>query len=138
MDRALPNLVLRAAWPLRTLVDTVLPPRCAGCGAIVDSDARLCVTCWRSLDFLTGVGCATCNRPLTGVGDLICAPCLAMPPRHDGVRAAMQEPAYVAELAKSDQELAYLGPADYAQACRDAYANEKKVVERLGLMRQGG
>lgn len=57
---------------------------------------------------------------------------------HDGFRAAMQEPAYVGELAKSDQELAYLGPADYAQACRDAYATEKRVVERLGLAKQGG
>lgn len=57
---------------------------------------------------------------------------------HDGFRAAMQEPAYIAELAKSDQELAYLGPTEYAAACKEAFANEKRVVERLGLMRQGG
>lgn len=57
---------------------------------------------------------------------------------HEGFRAAMLEPAYIAELAKSDQELAYLGPAEYALACREAYANEKRVVERLGLLRQGG
>lgn len=52
---------------------------------------------------------------------------------HDAFRAAMQDAAYVAELAKYDQEPAYLGPADYAQACREAYAHEKRVVERLGL-----
>jgi len=52
---------------------------------------------------------------------------------HDAFRAAMQDAAYVAELAKYDQEPAYLGSADYAQACRDAYAHEKRVVERLGL-----
>ncbi|MGA0612937.1 Bug family tripartite tricarboxylate transporter substrate binding protein [Caldimonas sp. KR1-144] len=52
---------------------------------------------------------------------------------HDAFRAAMQDAAYVAELAKYDQEPAYLGPAEYAQACRDAYAHEKRVVERLGL-----
>lgn len=57
---------------------------------------------------------------------------------HDGFRAAMLEPSYIAELAKSDQELAYLGPADYARACREAYAHEKRVVERLGLGRQPG
>ena len=57
---------------------------------------------------------------------------------HDAFRAAMLEPAYTAELAKSDQELAYLGPADYAQACREALAREKVVVERLGLARPGG
>jgi tripartite-type tricarboxylate transporter receptor subunit TctC len=55
---------------------------------------------------------------------------------HDGFRTAMQEPAYIAELAKSDQELAYLSPADYAKACRDTYAAEKRVVERLGLAKQ--
>jgi tripartite-type tricarboxylate transporter receptor subunit TctC len=57
---------------------------------------------------------------------------------HDGFRAAMLEPAYIGELAKSDQELAYLGPTDYALACREAYATEKRVVERLGLAKQGG
>lgn len=57
---------------------------------------------------------------------------------HDGFRAAMLEPSYIAELAKSDQELAYLGPEAYARACREAYAAEKRVVERLGLMRTGG
>jgi tripartite-type tricarboxylate transporter receptor subunit TctC len=54
---------------------------------------------------------------------------------HDAFRAAMLDPAYIAELAKSDQELAYLGPADYAKACREAFAAEKKVVDRLGLAR---
>ena len=54
---------------------------------------------------------------------------------HDAFRAAMQDAAYVAELAKYDQEPAYLGPSDYAQACREAYAHEKRVVERLGLGR---
>lgn len=57
---------------------------------------------------------------------------------HDGFRAAMLEPSYIAELAKSDQELAYLGPADYAKACRDTYAAEKRVVERLGLAKPPG
>ena len=57
---------------------------------------------------------------------------------HDAFRAAMQEPAYVAELAKFDQEPVYLGTRDYAQAMREAYAEEKRVVERLGLGRSSG
>ncbi len=57
---------------------------------------------------------------------------------HDAFRAAMQEPAYVAELAKFDQEPVYLGTRDYAQAMREAFAEEKRVVERLGLGRSGG
>lgn len=57
---------------------------------------------------------------------------------HEAFRAAMQEPAYIAELAKHDQELAYLGPRDYAQSMQDTYAEEKRVVERLGLGKAPG
>jgi tripartite-type tricarboxylate transporter receptor subunit TctC len=57
---------------------------------------------------------------------------------HEAFRGAMYEPAHVAELAKYDQELAYLGPDDYGRAMRDAYAAEKRNVERLGLTRPGG
>ena len=52
---------------------------------------------------------------------------------HDAFRAAMLEPAHVAELEKYDQELAYLGPEDYGRAMREAYAAERVNVERLGL-----
>ncbi|MBP6900909.1 MAG: tripartite tricarboxylate transporter substrate binding protein [Burkholderiaceae bacterium] len=52
---------------------------------------------------------------------------------HEAFRAAMQEPAFVAELALYDQEPAYLGPEDYGRALRAAYQQERLVVERLGL-----
>lgn len=52
---------------------------------------------------------------------------------HDAFRGAMQEPAFIAELARYDQDLAYLGPADYARALRQGYEAERLVVERLGL-----
>ena len=54
---------------------------------------------------------------------------------HDAFKTAMHDPAHIAELAKYDQELAYLGPEDYAQAMREAYQTERRVVERLGLGR---
>jgi ComF family protein len=72
-------------WPL---IDFALPPRCAGCGEIVGADLQLCGACWQSLEFLTGDGCALCGTPEV-VDGLICAPCLAQPPRHDGVRAGV-------------------------------------------------
>jgi ComF family protein len=75
--------------PLRLIADLALPPRCPGCGAIVEADHRFCVTCWAGLDLLGGPGCALCNIPLEGPEGSICAPCLASPPRHDGVRAAV-------------------------------------------------
>lgn len=54
---------------------------------------------------------------------------------HDAFKAALYEPKLVAELAKYDQEIAYLGPDDYGRALREAYAAEKRNVERLGLNR---
>ncbi len=52
---------------------------------------------------------------------------------HDALHSAMHEPAHIAELAKYDQELAYLGPEDYGRAMRAAFAAEKRATERLGL-----
>jgi tripartite-type tricarboxylate transporter receptor subunit TctC len=54
---------------------------------------------------------------------------------HKAFKTAMHDPLHIAELAKYDQELAYLGPDDYAHAMRDAYQAERRVVERLGLVR---
>lgn len=52
---------------------------------------------------------------------------------HDAFRAAMNDPAHVAELAVFDQELNYLGPQEYGRALKLAYEAERKVVERMGL-----
>ena len=56
---------------------------------------------------------------------------------HDAFKKAMFDPAFVQEIAKYDQELAYLGPAEYEAACREAFAKERLIVERLGLARHG-
>ncbi|HSI60538.1 MAG TPA: tripartite tricarboxylate transporter substrate binding protein [Ideonella sp.] len=52
---------------------------------------------------------------------------------HAAFKKAMFEPAFIAELAKYDQEIDYLGPAAYAQSCREIFAKERLNVERLGL-----
>jgi tripartite-type tricarboxylate transporter receptor subunit TctC len=54
---------------------------------------------------------------------------------HEAFAAAMRDPAHLAELARYDQELAYLGPEDYGRAMRAAYESERRTVERLGLAR---
>lgn len=56
---------------------------------------------------------------------------------HDALRHAMFDPLHVAELARYDQELTYLGPEDYGRSMREIFAAEKRVVERLGLARGG-
>jgi ComF family protein len=68
-----------------------LPPRCAGCGAITDADHRFCPSCWSSLRFLGPPWCASCHLPFAfdQGQDARCAGCLADPPRHAGVDAAV-------------------------------------------------
>jgi len=57
---------------------------------------------------------------------------------HDAFRKAMFDPAFVHELSKYDQELDYLGPADYGVWLREQYARERIVVEKMGMLRVGG
>lgn len=90
----------RGAWnksgvdlrlPFLRLIDLALPPRCPGCGTIVEADHRFCAPCWDSLLFLGPPWCAACNLPFDfdrGEGTR-CGACLADPPSHDGVRAAV-------------------------------------------------
>ena len=54
---------------------------------------------------------------------------------HKAFKAALFDNAHLSEIAKYDQEPAYLGPEDYARALHEAYWREKTVVERLGLGR---
>lgn len=72
------------SWPL----DFALPRRCAGCGGIQPFIGDFCASCWLQLDQITGAGCLRCATPIQEAG-LICATCLAHPPDHDGVLAAV-------------------------------------------------
>lgn len=72
----------------RSVLDFALPPRCGGCGAIVDDVDSFCTDCWRKLEFLRG-GCERCGLPLKGTEAETCGACLAQPPRLDRIRAAV-------------------------------------------------
>lgn len=54
---------------MQTLLQLVYPPRCLGCGGLVESDFGLCATCWRDTDFITGLVCDLCGTPLPGQSD---------------------------------------------------------------------
>ena len=83
--------MVRWSEPIHAIVRLALPPRCAGCGVPVGDDHRFCASCWGSLRFLGPPWCAGCNRPFAydRGDDARCAACLADPPRHAGVRAAV-------------------------------------------------
>lgn len=81
----------------RWALDFALPPRCAGCGTIVDDVHGFCGDCWRQVDFLGAGGCITCGIPLEGTEASQCGVCLADPPIIARTRAAV---AY-GEIARS-------------------------------------
>ena len=53
---------------------------------------------------------------------------------HAAFKAAMHEPIHRNEIAKYDQELTYLGPEDYGKFMREAFATEKRAVDRLAQL----
>lgn len=72
------------------IVDFIFPPRCPLCGGALAGHGGLCAGCWCSLVIPGEPACPRCSRPFarapaTGT---VCAPCLASPPRHDGIVAA--------------------------------------------------
>lgn len=77
---------------IQTAVTLLYPPRCLGCGTLVQSDFGLCGACWRDTPFISGTVCDSCGQPLPGAGDghrLECDDCLARPRPWDRGRAAL-------------------------------------------------
>lgn len=91
-----------------------LPPRCPGCGEPVGADGRFCASCWGALRFIGPPWCATCNLPLDfDIGtEARCEDCVASPPRHRGVRAAVAYGAIARRLALKLKYGGRIGVAD--------------------------
>ncbi len=52
---------------------------------------------------------------------------------HDAFKQAMEEPSYVASLARYDMLPDYKSSAQYTQFAKDTVAREKVIIEKLGL-----
>ncbi|MFP5477240.1 MAG: tripartite tricarboxylate transporter substrate binding protein [Gammaproteobacteria bacterium] len=52
---------------------------------------------------------------------------------HDAFKQAMEEPSYLASLAKYDMVPIYMGSADYTRFARETVEREKAVIDKLGL-----
>jgi ComF family protein len=72
----------------RSVLDKLLPPRCIGCGAIVE-DAGLCGACWGSLQFLGPPACSCCAYPFEYEmpEETLCTACLREHPEFDRARS---------------------------------------------------
>jgi len=75
--------------PVAPLIDLIYPPRCPLCGEGLAAQGGLCAACWQDLAIPGEPACALCQRPFgDGMPEgTVCAPCLAEPPRHDGIAA---------------------------------------------------
>lgn len=64
------------------MLQLLYPPRCLGCGELVESDFGLCGRCWRDTPFIGGTVCDSCGVPLPGQSDgerLDCDDCMQTP-----------------------------------------------------------
>lgn len=75
---------------LAPLIDLAFPPRCPLCGEGLLAQTGLCTACWSELAIPGDPSCSLCQRPFpdTMRDGSVCAPCMAAPPRHDGIAAA--------------------------------------------------
>lgn len=86
--------------PLRQILDLVLPPRCLGCGALVERQGALCAACWAGVTFVAEPLCRHCGLPFafdpdsgqraSAGEDYACGACLAEPPPFARARAVMR------------------------------------------------
>ena len=81
---------MQIARTLAPLIDLVFPPRCPLCGEGLLAQSGLCAACWSELAIPGEPSCSLCQRPFPDSlrDGAVCAPCLARPPRHDGIAAA--------------------------------------------------
>ncbi|MFY8193511.1 MAG: double zinc ribbon domain-containing protein [Novosphingobium sp.] len=83
---------MRLTSALAPIVDFVFPPRCPLCGDPVAIHGGLCLGCWGKLVVPSGTSCTLCQRPMGEAhgaeAELVCAPCMADPPKHAGIAAA--------------------------------------------------
>lgn len=105
--------------PFAYIAAYALPPRCPGCGVPVAADHSFCAACWSSFRFIAPPWCAGCNVPMPGGIDDRCARCLADPPRHAGVRAAV---AYGPVASGIALRMKYGGRIGLATTCARAMA----------------
>ncbi len=76
----------------RLVLDALLPPRCLGCGALVEEPGTLCGRCWRGIEFLASPCCAACGYPFEYAlpDGTLCAACMWRRPVYDRARAVFR------------------------------------------------
>ncbi len=73
----------------RTILNAVLPPRCAVCGVTVEPGGALCSDCWGNIRFLAPPACDCCGYPFEYMvpDRTLCGACTMRQPAFDRARA---------------------------------------------------
>ncbi len=76
----------------RLVLDALLPPRCLGCGALVEEPGTLCGRCWQGIVFLAPPCCTACGHPFEYAlpDGTLCAACMWRRPAYDRARAVFR------------------------------------------------
>jgi ComF family protein len=82
-----PQMVRSAA---RLFLDSLLPPQCLACNAVVAAPGSLCAACFARVTFIAPPHCERCGTPFEGavIDDLVCGACLREMPTFSRARAA--------------------------------------------------
>jgi len=81
-----------AASAVRGLLNSVLPPQCLACDALVATPGNLCADCWASAKFITAPQCSVCGVPFSfdPGADAVCGACSRQRPLYDRARAVLR------------------------------------------------
>lgn len=73
----------------RAALDTVLPPQCLSCDALVSEPGALCADCWDGAAFVSAPFCAACGVPFEfdHGPDALCGACVRARPLFERARA---------------------------------------------------
>jgi len=80
------------ASAIQTVFETVFPPQCISCQALVETNGGLCGPCWRDTHFISGLSCDKCGAPLPGETsdrDELCDDCMTIARPWDKGRSAV-------------------------------------------------
>ncbi len=73
-------------------LNLLLPPRCLGCGRLIEEQGTLCAPCWKGLTFIAAPFCVRCGYPFEFEAgeELLCPACLREPPGWDRARSVFR------------------------------------------------
>src|SRR5262245_7767658 len=91
---------------------------------------------WPDVPTLKDVGIDLVSKSPVGIAGPAGMDAAIVKVLHDAFKRGMEDPSYLAAMAKFDQEASYLSSADYHQYALRTLADEKRLMQELGLKQE--